>query len=349
MRVDILTFSKVYNRGANMQAYALKNYLEKRGCDVFFIDLQLPVSEHLNLHGKIWTCLQNCISNRFRCKNGFKYTMRYCGVEDIKQNVPVADVYVVGSDQVWNPDITKAIDPLVYYFSFLPRNAKKVAYAASFGSDVWLYDNLTTQITANLREFKAVSVREDTAAVICRDIFGINAEVVLDPTLLLTKDELMRLINRPISIKSITFSYLLFCGSSTIQDVQTIHKLSGNLQLYGLPVGILSKLHAFYSIEKWLYHIATSNLVVTNSFHCMVMSILLHKNFVVIPPYPGRETRMLSLLNKLNLLERYVASWSEIQNIQDVLLSEIDYNAVDAKLSSLRIDSERFIDDNILN
>ena len=100
MIINILTFSKVYNRGANMQAYALMKYLENRGAEVEFIDIQLPLSSGLNWHGRVFQFFQNVLADKFRKQMHFHFTRRYLDSADLKNNPPKADVYVVGSDQV---------------------------------------------------------------------------------------------------------------------------------------------------------------------------------------------------------------------------------------------------------
>jgi hypothetical protein len=350
MIINILTFSKVYNRGANLQAYALKHYLETRGCDVYFIDLQLPTSKDISIKGRFWAWGQNIVAGHFRRRAGFKYTQHYGSTQELHNNLPYADIYIVGSDQVWNPEITGTHDFLAYFFNFLPNNVKRISYAASIGTDSWKYGRLTRQISEQLRKFTAISVREESAAAICRTEFNVNAEVVLDPTLLLREEDLLRLIGKhPIIPSETTFVYLLYTGGSTVEDTKMIHKVSGNSKLSGLNIGFISKLSTFYSIEHWLWQIACSNLIITNSFHCMVMAILLHKDFIVIPPYPGRETRITSLLNKLCLSHRYLRSRPDIKDIRNVIETKINYNEVETKLQCLREDSEKFIEQNILH
>lgn len=347
MKINILTFSKVYNRGANMQAYALKTFLEKYGAEVRFIDIQLPKSKSMNISGRIYEFIQNILSNKFRVQTNFKFTKKYSSSYELLKDPPIADVYIVGSDQVWNPDLTKDLGPLIYFFNFLPEGAKRVSYAASIGTDIWKHDELCSSIKQYLLKFHAVGVREDSASEICKTKFGINAEVVVDPTLLLSENDLRTIIGKNNILKNQTFVYLLYENNEIKELVKTIHSLSRNEKLQGLLDNKLLKILNFYTIKDWLIKINSSNLVVTNSFHCMVMSILLHKNFVVIPPYPGRETRILSLLNKIGLFHRYVDHINDMTKIQNLLNSKIDYDKIDENIRLLRKKSENFIYNNI--
>lgn len=348
MIINILTFSKVYNRGANMQAYALKKYLEDRGAKVEFLDLQLPISKEMNWRGRLFEYFQNQVANRFRKHMHFCFTRKYKNLSDLKNDPPKADVYVVGSDQVWNPSLTQKMGALTYFFDFLPLQAKRVSYAASIGDAIWKYGELSPCIKEELKKFAAISVRENSAREICKRNFETDAEVVLDPTLLLTHSDLKDIIglNRSV-LKSQTFVYLLYNGSDTFSITRLLHKLSGNKKIKGLSYSIFAKITRFYSIENWLKQIDSSSLIITNSFHCMVMALLLHKEFIVIPPYPGRETRMLSLLSKIGLVNRYVNSIEDITKLKELVERKIDYIKVEDNLKVLRKKSEDFINNNI--
>ena len=347
MKINILTFSKVYNRGANMQAYALKTYLENRGADVEFIDFQLPKSKTMNWRGHLFDLVLNGLAARFRKKTNFRFTPKYHSLADIRQNPPQADVYVVGSDQVWNPDLTKDAGPLAYFFDFLPEKCRRVSYAASIGKDKWNHDELVPSIQNCLKSFSAISVRENSAAKICEEKFGVKAEVVLDPTLLLNESDLRELIGHKTKVRNQTYTYLLYSGDETKDYVRAIHRLSGNKKSVGVHDNLWSKLQNFYTIRTWLADIASSTLVVTNSFHCMVMAVLLKKQFIVIPPYPGRETRMLSLLEKLGLSQYYVNVIDDMK-IRSLIELPINYKEIERRLETLRSESENFINRNIL-
>lgn len=173
-----------------MQAYALMKYLKNRGAEVEFIDIQLPLSPGLNWHGRVFQFIQNILADKFRKQMHFHFTRRYLDGADLKNDPPKADVYVVGSDQVWNPSITKNLGALTYFFDFLPLQAKRVSYAASIGDAIWKYGELSPCIKEELKKFAAISVREDSAREICKRNFDTKAEVVLDPTLLLTHSDL---------------------------------------------------------------------------------------------------------------------------------------------------------------
>ena len=337
----ILTFSKVYNRGANMQCYALMKTLQKMGCEVEFLDAQLPM-EKLNLKGRIFYWLSHLIVAPFRRKVAFKYTRKYKTYDELCKNPPKADVFVVGSDQVWNPDITNVFDPRVYFFGYINKG-KKVAYAASFGKDEWTKTVYDEQIIEDCSHFDAISVREDSGVAICKDILCRNDAVcVVDPTLLLKGEDVRALIKKKCCTRNskYLFTYLLHEDELVCSILEKISNEYGLDSKGGTAKGGLSKLFNIESVSGWLRNIDNAELVVTNSFHCMAMCILLHKQFYVIPSFPGREIRMTSLLEKLGIRDRYIPNYN-IGGLKE--RKPIDFDSVDEKLATFRDKSLNFL------
>lgn len=339
----ILTFSKVYNRGANMQCYALMKTLQKKGYDVEFIDAQLPI-EKKNLKGQIFYWISYFMVAIFRRITGFKYTRKYKTYNDLCNNPPKADVYIVGSDQVWNPEITNVFDPRVYFFGYA-KEGKKIAYAASFGKNEWTKTIHDEQITEDISKFTAISVREDSGVTICENTFKRDdAECVLDPTLLLNGDDIRALIKKGKTNEKNKYMYVyLLYKDKEINDI--IDKISKECKLpfkgNTTTKGFLNKLLSIETVEGWLQQIENAELVITNSFHCMAMCILLHKPFYVIPTFKGREIRMTTLLEKLGIKNRYI-SVADIKNFNDK--QGIDFDEVEKRLDYYRKTSQDFLD-----
>lgn len=340
-KVIILTFSKDDNRGANLQCYALKKRLEETGVNVRFLDIQLP-RKQLNTIGLLVSTLKNICASSFRRRNKFRYTRKYSNLQQLKSEPPQADVFIVGSDQVWNPDLTKKLDPRVYFFSFLDDSVKRISYAASFGTSEWTLSEYDGDIAVLLSKFNRVSVREDSGCEICKRVFG-RSDVVqcVDPSLLLTTTEVQELIRGRIRPKKHIYSYLLY-RSDKVYDLIDIISSQTKLTITGdyRNPNIFDKLLNIHGIERWIKNIAEAELVVTNSFHTMAVSILLHKNFIVVPPVAGRETRLVSLLGELGLKDRYIEYG---KNIDISSLQPIDYNVVDKNINDLRQSSVDFL------
>lgn len=344
MKVIILTFSKEYNRGANLQSYALFSFFKSKGIDVEFLDIRLP-SPGFNLKGKVYNYINNRFAERFRKKQGFRFTRKYETVDELMKDAPEADVYVVGSDQVWNPDIISRLDPLVYFLSFVKGNGKRVAYAASFGKGTWSVTPYDEEIKRELHRFDAVSVRETSGLAVCRDVFGLeNVEVTLDPVLLLDQKKLRSVMGGFPEKGNHIFSYLLYSDDNSYALIERIAnvltcKVSGGKR----HPSVWSSLGRLYGIKTWLRKIGEAEFVVTNSFHCMVCCILLMKKFVAIPPVSGRGTRMISLLSKLGLEDRYVTDSADLENKLYLLTEKIDYEAVFRRLECEREKSVSFL------
>lgn len=337
----ILTFSKNDNRGANLQAYALKKTLEEEGVDVRFLDIQLP-RKKLNPIGLIVTKINNYCAEVFRKRSNFKYTDQYNSVQELIDNPPAADIFIVGSDQVWNPDLTKGCDPRTYFFSFLKDNTKRISYAASFGKSEWDATEYDNDIKELLSKFDYVSVREDSGVNICRDIFKRDdVEVCLDPSLLLKTSDIKKIIKDSYKPRKHIYSYLFYKSCdiyNMVEEIasQTKLEITGDLR----NSNTFNKLRSLHGVEQWIRNVAESEIVVTNSFHTMVVSILLRKNFIIVPPVKGRETRLISLLSRLGLLGRYISYGDKIDVSS---LAPINYDLVELKLDALRTSSLNFI------
>lgn len=339
MKTIILTFSKVSNRGANLQSYALCNYLRNKGFYVEFLNVKSPERKGFR---DIVPMINNFLAGIFRKKNGFRYTRKYRSIDELKNDLPKADVYIVGSDQVWNTDITFSTDPRIYFFTFLPESAIKIAYAASFGTDKWnptVYDD---EIIKSLHLFKAISVRESSGVNVCKEKFGIeNVPVVLDPTLLMATDTVASLFVKKKHKKQI-FCYLLAKDTLiTSLVVEIKEKLQLPVFGYGSDNKILNAIQAIYGVSTWLSYIDCSEFIVTNSFHCVVFCILLHKQFIAIPAAAGKSGRITSLLEVLGLEDRFVDSVDILSDA--VLFNNIDYEVVYSKLNIARNESEKFL------
>lgn len=187
MKVALLTIWHELNYGAELQAYATIKAIQKLGHEVEMIDIRLSDCEYKNFKGKIVTSL----SSIGPCQKKFesfwdKYipkTHRYTTIEQLKENPPIADIYMVGSDQVWNPQITGAFSKL-FFLDFGSENIRRVSFASSFGVNQWKYPELQEDIKKLLSRFHMISCRESSGVDILKKTFGLDASLVLDPTLL---------------------------------------------------------------------------------------------------------------------------------------------------------------------
>lgn len=251
--------------------------------------------------------------------------------------------YVVGSDQVWRPDYA---DVREYLLDFLPDGsvARRVAYAASFGSDAPAFtEELRASTRVLARRFDALSVREDSGQLLCDELWGVNAERVVDPTVLLDGAEYLRLAGpaRDFTPGERLAVYVLDPAEEK-QDVAA--RLAAELGLDRKELKPVSPgAYSVYrrdpsrydrpSVEEWLEGLAGSRFVLTDSYHGCVFSILFHRPFLVIPNEKRGLARFASLLGLFGLENRVAVLSAELS---DQMLAPIDWARVDSVIDAER-------------
>lgn len=345
MNIAILTFSKSRNYGANLQCYALTKFLSLKGYCVEQIDIQRPRPK-MSFLGKLLRFHDNIIFPWFRKKYLNVFTKKYKTVEQLENNPPNSDAFIVGSDQVWNPNLTGSLDPLIYFLSFVPSGRKKIAYAASFGFDEWTDETLKPKVKNLLQSFHSIGVRELEGKEICKKTFDVKSEIVLDPTFLLDSyDDVCGIYeSKKLSDELI---YFTFKKDKKISDAV----LSISYKLRSKPVLLCGirplkgfSLRRFVSVPNWLRSIRYAKYVVTDSFHCTVFCILFHKQFITTPAVENRNGRLRNLLDIFGLQERFCGSSTEILHHGIHLMNTpIDYNVVDSKKRIMQELSRSFL------
>ncbi len=231
------------------------------------------------------------------------------------------DAFIVGSDQCWRPKYNK---DLLYemFLSFLPDNSqvKRLAYAVSFGTDQWEMNEEQTRICSGLaKSFSFISVREDSGVRLCKEYLGVGSTQVLDPTLLLDRNDYLSLIKDD-SDEIPQNSLLAHILDPCVEIDNFINIAAGKTGL--VPFSILPKQPGsfgtffrmkrhmnefiFPSPETWLKSIASSGMTIVDSFHGMVFSIIFNKPFWVIGNADRGMSRFTSLLKLFNLEDRLV-------------------------------------------
>ena len=243
------------------------------------------------------------------------------------------DAVITGSDQVWRPIYNRYIEDM--YLKFVPDSIKKIAYAASFGVDTWEYNaKLTKRCAKQAKRLDAISVREATGVELCRTNFGVNAEHVLDPTILAGAEAYKSLLKEKKEEQDYLFAYILDITPEKQAYVESMAKSKG------LKVIIKSaEKNATLSVEDWLSMIANSFMVITDSFHGTVFSILFHKEFYSIVNVARGGTRFSSLLSPLGL-EHRMGDFSQFTLTEP---SPIYWQQVDKILDKHRQDSINFL------
>jgi len=286
-----------------------------------------PPYKHRNVPRTTW---------RFVYKNINLSRQEYSPTEEgiLKENLYAI---IVGSDQVWRPKYNKGS----LYESFLEHcqnlTIKKVAYAASFGTSEWEYTTEQKERCAQLiQQFDAVSVRERSGVQLCADHLKRNDAVwVLDPTLLLNKSEYLKLcvqIKRSKSERKRLFAYILDSNDISMDELGHLsNKLNMDLNI------VFADDKISLSVEDWLAQFRDAALVITNSFHGTIFSIIFQKPFYTIINKGRGEDRFKSLLSSLELSDRLVDS-------PPLIISDINWIPVTLRLNKLSKLSLEFLE-----
>lgn len=247
------------------------------------------------------------------------------------------DAIIVGSDQVWRPKYNWGyIDKM--FLSFIPKSSKikRIAYAASFGSGEWEYDDEQTNQCAELiKRFDSVSTREIDGVDLCHKYLGYKDAVsVLDPTLILDKTNYLELCNNVIPQgNNILFAYILDQDESTVTYLENIAK-ERNLELKLVSADESCTL----SMEEWLAMFRDAKCIITDSFHGTVFSIIFNKEFYTVANQSRGGSRFTSLLSQLSLNDRIFDTVSDIR-----INKNIDWTIINKKIETLKDKSLNFL------
>lgn len=385
MKVAILTFARTNNYGATLQCYALSKYIENYGHIVDIINVPLikagafrQKSFRERLQNK-WKSIYKRINpiktedyyirflrtkeqleqdkeydrqnmllfDAFRDKYFPNLTHEYITEEDFINDYPDADLYIVGSDQVWNPWVTN-VQYSLFFFSFVREKKKCISYAACMGGNTnfrYKKDEIYT-IKKLLKRFDGISVRDTTGLSILRKRFHIDAIQVLDPTFLPSIDVYNPILSdSKINAKGCLFSFKFIINDSWVKVIRYIaekKKLDIRMDSCLIPINGL-RFRPKCSVADWLCLIKTSDFIFTDSFHGMVFCILFKKNFIATPSYRGGEERYMDLAKKLGLEDRIFYTPDEVVKHANVWMKPINYDDVFHKIELLRKISFDFI------
>lgn len=340
-KIGIITFHWATNYGAVLQAYALRTYIERCGYNAEIINY-VPWRQDL-IRRVLWLKTRSVDKIRkeqniqlFRKKN-LKCSKRYVSNKSLKKCSSVYKAIICGSDQIWNESFTLGGEgqvTLSYFLNFASEKTKRIAYAASFGSTD-LSDEYINVTKNEIGKFMSVSVRENTAIELVHRL-GREAIVVCDPTLLLRKDDYLSLIPEEDKKAPNVFGYVLH-DSEECKKIVAIVK-----RIFGDELGDVTE---DYGVEEWLWRINNSEMVVTNSFHGVMLSLILNKSFLVTPTdNHGMNDRIETVLSLVDLEDRILKNCSE-HELQEICRKEIEWEKVNKKLDERRALSQKFLYD----
>lgn len=348
---------KVNNYGSILQYFALQTYLRNKGHNVQWLKYKAikktPKGINKWLREKLLHSYFKTDNVIFHNKEGFenfiaKYIKltdnTYINQKELYSNPPKADLYIVGSDQVWNgysPD---------RFLTFVPKNIPKISYAVSFGKNkipkfmlplLWYY----------LKSFRAISIREIEGVNLCHMLGRKDAKYVIDPSFLLNRKDYIQIINTDKSIKPITAPYIYgyFVNPFPNNTLTYKTKIDEYIKEIGIDFWVTGIQNAELALEQykeiqptpleWISVILNADYVLTNSFHGVAFSINLQKKFLVIlqnGDMSNQNCRYLNLLKKLELEDRIYnplkgsileqmnrpINWKEVNNKKNNFIKE---------------------------
>lgn len=305
------------NYGNRLQNYAVQFILMQNNCmprSLYTYDLdesgkKYKIGKHFYLilkkvHGIIeTTCKYDLSSNFKRFNNNILYCDEWIGAQTFSNNICAKfDAIIVGSDQIWNTTFK--------WFSinsFLPfPHPKKIAFSASFGVDSIPYNQ---KIVDCLNDFKALSVREEAGAKIIKDLTGRDATVLVDPTMLLTKDEWRKVSKKPRGARE---GYILtyFLSPKCEEAKVKVEEIREDKKVYEL-LNPDDQVAGTAGPSEYLWLFDHAELILTDSFHACVFSFLFNKPFIVYDRNwneGNMNSRLETLLSKFSLERKYAGS-----------------------------------------
>lgn len=354
-KIGIVTFHRALNYGAVMQTYALQNFLSDMGYDTKVIDYKCPFIEKCYSpffvsDGKYFNAIIRGILfggmivkkrkkfERF-LKNYIDLSKTYHDSDEMKKDRQNYSYFISGSDQVWSP-ISAGFDE--FYFLPFAEDRQKLSYAASIGSTK-LDADTKEELYRRIKGFSVLSVREESAKQL---LLGADSkrtiEVHPDPTLLLEREEWLKIADKP----SVEDKYvLLFNVEKPVNDIVFAKKLASKRKLKVVYINdrTVKKDPEITYIEapspnEFLGLFANAEIVVTNSFHGTVFSVIFQKEFYVeLENKKQRNIRIEGLLSQLMIPSRDIA--------QENINFEIDWKNTEKILYEKRNIVKKFISD----
>lgn len=361
-----MTFHYALNAGAVLQAYALQKYLINQGFNVEIINYRpkrkIGIRDFIAKKPiKIWhKTMDRLNAFRYERLDNFGGILQrsvsvYYSPIELQNNPPKYDVYIAGSDQIWNISSNYKIDK-EYFLDFGSDSTKKIAYAASMNinhtQEFNLPVNLNITIKNLLTSFHAISLRETNAVNFIQSLFGNERQIehVPDPTFLLDAEEYKKLLTDNCQPKEPYIAAYILAELAEEQK-QAIRYIKNKKQLKIINlrnpdtcIRLNGAKNKITMPSEWLTYIYYANFTICCSFHAVVFSLIFHKSFIVITP--RKNDRISSLLNVLGLENRIIINYNSKQ-LEQILNENIDWNLVDTILNKEREKGIKFLMNNL--
>ncbi len=353
MKAAVITRHAISNYGSLLQAMATQKIIEKMGCECEIIDYIRTDEDYKNVEKTLikqkpeWN--NNPIKKatylalrqpeslfagkkfaKMRTKH-LKLTRPYFSPNQLKSNPPDADIYITGSDQVWGPTADGKVD-FTYCLNFI-KNGRKAAFASSFGKTS-LNEDIKDNYKKYLSLYESIAVRENNAVDYLREV-GICSSQVLDPTLLLTRDEWGEVL-KEVPKKDYVLVYQIHndkrlgeyakraakkLGLKLIRVSPSLHQISREGKLILCP-----------DLGEFLAYIKNASLIITDSFHGTAFAINYNTDFVEILPNNNTESRNISILSLTGLQNRILKDYDDLRLVDE----KIDFSYANKQIENER-------------
>lgn len=360
IKIATITCHDVYNYGASLQAYALQEYCKSLGCEYEIIDYKPdylsqhfkltnvcndrynhPLIKQLYLFAKLPGRLR-ALSKKHRFDDFTKRFLqksntRYNSFEELADSCPEADIYIAGSDQIWNTFFRNGHDA-AFYLDFCPSGKRKISYAASFATDQ-IFGNAENFVAKKLKNFDAISIRESSGLKLLTELGCKDGILVVDPVFLLSANQWQERY-------SLTNSAGGHIAVYDCEKSAELREIALQLkQITGMPIHILSETYGSFADKDlslggpidFLNCIYGAKYVLANSFHALAFSLIFKKNFFIVNRTEKINTRMRDFLEYLGLSDRLISINKHL------VTTPIDFTNVDKRLDTLTNQSKSYL------
>jgi len=370
MKISIITYWNTRsNYGSLLQNYALQTFLRSLGFETFLIRTDIPLGcSRLDYYKSLlqkggFFSLACYFKSRLLCKTAQKIlsenkndekrkfsdfvdknlnpTKIFRSLSELVSDCPAAEIYIAGSDQVWNTygeNYGAVFEQIkAYLLSFAPDSAKKISCAASFGKSS-LNMEFESLFRKELSGFDFISCREKSGVEICKRLGFENAVLQQDPTMLLSADEYNKIAAKTLAPKK-PYILLYLLGNDTDFSICKFKRFakSKNLDVVYVPANEAQRINfdrkTYPAVEEWLGLYGNASAVVTNSFHGTVFSLIFNRPFLSLHQsgkFESQNVRIDSLLEDFGLRSQIFSGDFE------KLFAPVDFEKVNKKLEEIR-------------
>lgn len=364
--VAIMTYHRAYNYGAALQAYATVKYLKDAGFEPLIIDycpnnyqgygtFRNLFNDVSNMNSmfpiRVAKAFLKSLGNRKRISTFDKFidnempltNKRYYSCQELKDDLPEADIYCSGSDQVWNNYYTKKFDPS-FFLAFTPNDSTCISIASSFGKESFNEVD-SAFIKDHLSKYTYLSVRETSGIKLLRELGYSDVDLMLDPTLLVSADAWSGFAKETAE-ESYVLLYQLHGDSDTAKYAREYAKQHGMKikSIITMPYQSKPGCHNIIApdVHEWVGLFKGASCVFTDSFHGTVFSLVFNKPVAVTLPshFSTRITTLLDAVGANGLICSDVQEWSS-------RVQGIDFAGIQRELANLCSEKQALLRDRL--